>query len=160
MKKLIPGFEFYFAGDDGFIYSDKYLNMKRLSLVNHKNGYTYVQLSLNGKKLLKRVHRLIALAFLGKSELQVNHIDGNKSNNNLSNLEYVSSFDNMKHAHKLNLYNFKGENHNQSTLTNDIVKALRSEFDSGSRIIDISKKYNIKYGHVEKVVKRRIWKHV
>lgn len=61
-------------------------------------GYMTVNLSKNGKSNTKRVHRLVANAFLGESELQIDHIDGNKQNNRLDNLEYVTAKENTNRA--------------------------------------------------------------
>jgi len=72
-------------------------------------GYKTVTLCKNGKRASKNVHRLIAETFLGDSKLDVNHKDGNKLNNNIKNLEYVTKSENIKHAIKNNLFkpNFK-----------------------------------------------------
>lgn len=61
-------------------------------------GYMTVNLSKNGKVNTKRVHRLVANAFLGESNLQIDHIDGNKQNNRLDNLEYVTPKENTNRA--------------------------------------------------------------
>lgn len=65
------------------------------------NGYLYINLYKNSKCKTKRIHRLVAEAFLyNKNKLeQVNHIDGNKLNNNVNNLEWISASDNCKHAY-------------------------------------------------------------
>lgn len=73
---------------------------------NHK-GYRVIRVVDSGKKITKSVHRLVANAFLpivyGKN--QVNHKDGNKSNNNIENLEWCTNQENQLHAIRLGLNN-------------------------------------------------------
>lgn len=70
-----------------------------------KNGYVEVRLCKEGKVTYQRVHRLVAMHFLcGDKSLQVNHKDGNKSNNCIDNLEYVTPKENVIHAHKTGLH--------------------------------------------------------
>lgn len=66
-------------------------------------GYMTVNLCKNGKSNTKRVHRLVAVAFLGESNLQIDHINGNKQDNRLVNLEYVTPKENTKRAWKKGL---------------------------------------------------------
>src|SRR3990167_2851598 len=68
-------------------------------------GYHFVQPYREGVQRRYRVHRLVAAAFIGECppEKEVNHMDGNKSNNSPSNLEYVSHLDNMRHASRMKL---------------------------------------------------------
>lgn len=70
-----------------------------------KKGYLQVALTKEFKTKPCRVHRLVAQAFIpNQNNLpQVNHIDGNKENNNVSNLEWVSNYDNMQHSIKTGL---------------------------------------------------------
>jgi hypothetical protein len=66
------------------------------------SGYHYVSFWADKKNVNRFVHRLVALAFLQRPNedcTQVNHIDGNKLNNNLKNLEWVTQSQNMKHSH-------------------------------------------------------------
>ncbi len=68
----------------------------------------YEQISLltqNGNKKTIRIHRLVANAFITNpyNKAEVNHIDGNKKNNNISNLEWASHSENIKHAYKIGL---------------------------------------------------------
>ena len=66
----------------------------------HKKGYTYVNLSKNGKVSTYRVHRLIAETFIDNPEnkSEVNHKDENKLNNNVNNLEWVTRKENLNYG--------------------------------------------------------------
>jgi len=66
-------------------------------------GYGRVSLYINGKPRCSAVHRLVMEAFYGKSSLCVNHINGNKQDNYIGNLEYVSHAENMAHAARTGL---------------------------------------------------------
>ncbi len=70
-----------------------------------KSLYLKVTLSKNGKQYQKHIHRLVAEAFIENpdNKEQVNHIDANKYNNNLENLEWVTSKENAQHASSLGL---------------------------------------------------------
>ena len=71
-----------------------------------KDGYLYYQLHIGGKIKKINIHRLVAEAFIeGKSDErnEVNHIDGNKTNNTIYNLEWVSRKENIRHAFDNNL---------------------------------------------------------
>lgn len=70
-----------------------------------KRGYVKVQLWRNGKDYTRDVHRLVAISFLGYKEgLEVNHIDGDKSNNRINNLEWCTRKENVQHSVKTGLF--------------------------------------------------------
>ena len=89
-----------------------------------KNGYILVLLYKNNKTQCKKVHRLVAQAFIPNIENkpQVNHIDGNKENNNVNNLEWVTNKENsihawktgLQHKHKGAFLGKSGKEHNKS----------------------------------------------
>ena len=118
----IPGFEgFYKASNKGNIKSvERYVrNGRGLRLIPERNlvqcktntGYLQVHLYKNGFKRDCNVHRVIAMTFLAQEEKEVvNHKDGNKQNNDVSNLEWVSAEENYKHAVSLGLCNNHGSN--------------------------------------------------
>ena len=65
-----------------------------------EKGYLRINVCINGKNKRYRIHRLVAQAFIPNPENkpQVNHIDGNKQNNCVGNLEWVTDEENKKHA--------------------------------------------------------------
>ena len=81
--------------ENGKIYIETKNKCKLTGLTKTKTGY--LRVSVKGKDMY--VHRLVMLAFYGKSDLTVDHIDGNKENNNLNNLEYVTQAENVKRFH-------------------------------------------------------------
>lgn len=93
----------------------------------NKNGQGYFKVSLckNGSVKTGVVHKLVAVAFHGASCLEVNHIDGIKTNNDADNLEYVTSSENHFHAYKNGLMDRKGERHHLHKLNGDAIKNIR-----------------------------------
>lgn len=98
----IPGFN-YSVSDCGRVRNDKTGNIKTPCV--NKHGYYCVNLYKNGEQFAKRIHRLVADAFINNPENKtcVNHIDGNKLNNNVKNLEWVNHSENMLHAFRTGL---------------------------------------------------------
>lgn len=106
MKLIIDNIETdYDIYENGDIYSHKTNTVLKGSLFN--TGYRMVRLTINGKKKAYAVHRLVAETYiLNPNNLPiVNHIDGNKLNNDVSNLEWVSQSQNRKHAIKTGITN-------------------------------------------------------
>jgi len=88
----------------------------------------YYSLCLRNKnKKMHRVSRLVAQAFIPNPENkpEVNHIDGNKKNNVVCNLEWNTASENMLHAFKTGLHNLEGERHPRSKLTQDQVECIK-----------------------------------
>lgn len=91
-------FENYLVDKEGRVYDVS----NRLYLKQHlsKKGYLIVSLKISNKRVTYIVHRLIAETFVSNpyNKPQVNHIDGNKQNNNISNLEWNTVKENIRHA--------------------------------------------------------------
>lgn len=107
--KQIKNFERYYIDRNGVIYDSK-RGMKEICQWIDNVGYKQCVLRNNdNKKCFKRVHRLVAETFISnKYNLpQVNHIDGDKTNNNVDNLEWVSNRENTQHGYDNGLYKFK-----------------------------------------------------
>ena len=75
------------------------------SISINRQGYCVVGMAINKKPRTNLVHRLVLSAFVPNKNNypQVNHIDGNKQNNNVENLEWCTSSQNLKHAYKTGL---------------------------------------------------------
>lgn len=106
--KEITGFPGYQVNKKGEVITLHYLHhniTRKLKPRKSKNGYYSVCLYKDGKAYSKLIHRIVAQTFIPNPDNlpQVNHIDGNKTNNNVNNLEWVSNSDNIKHAIKNNL---------------------------------------------------------
>lgn len=109
----IKDFEEYYIDTNGIIYSTfikgaqgkKDNKMRPLKWSLNKDGYRRVVLSSKGNKKYVTIHRLMAKQFLNNydSNLVVNHIDGNKQNNNINNLEMTTIRGNTRHAWQLGL---------------------------------------------------------
>ena len=101
--KDIKGYEnMYQAGNKGNIKS--LITNRILKASKDKSNYKIVTLCKDGKHSTKTVHRLVAITWLGESKLDVNHKDGNKGNNALENLEFITKSENTRHALKNGLF--------------------------------------------------------
>lgn len=128
------------------------------------NGYKYVTLSSNRKVNHVYIHRAVAEAFLCNCfELpEVNHIDGDKSNNHIDNLEWCTRGENMKHAHKSGLtFSHKGEDSYNAKLTEEKVLKVRELFATGKYMqITLADMFGISRGYIHAIVHRTKWKHI
>jgi hypothetical protein len=109
MKEIyrdLSGYEGYQISNLGNVYSLK--NKKIISYQIINSGYKLVHIYVNNKRHAKTIHRLVAQEFIPNPENKpfVNHKDGNRLNNVLENLEWVTSSENMQHAMSNGLVNF------------------------------------------------------
>ena len=100
--KTIPGTENYAISKSGIVVNK--LTGRTLSPFMTSNGYVCVHLKMSGKQNAL-LHRLVALTYIPNPDgkLQVNHIDGNKMNNSVCNLEWVTPRENCEHAGRMGL---------------------------------------------------------
>jgi len=134
-----------------------------LKLSKHQEGYMRVGLSKDGKHKNMAVHRLVASVFIGspKENLQVNHIDGVKSNNCVSNLEYCTPSENTQHAYRTGLCNSViGENRRDSRLTNEDIPVIRQRLANGESQRSIGKDYGVSGITILRIKNGRNWKHI
>lgn len=132
-----------------------------LSQTTDKKGYKTVLLCKDGKQRTKKVHRLVAQAFIPNNDLlkQVNHKDGNKSNNNVANLEWCDNSYNQKHAYGLGLnLPRKGELNGCHKLTEKDVVEIRQRYGNGYTQRQLSTLYDVAQTTIHRVVNNLSWK--
>ena len=136
--KIIPNYrDKYIITTSGKVYNNfTGVEMKQRLI----KGYPHVGLRYfdgeNSKQKLWKVHRLVAEAFIPKIKGKdlVNHIDGNKTNNNITNLEWVNNSENTTHAIRTNL------------------KKSNWNFELGVQIIKLIEEYGYNYADISKLI--------
>ena len=169
MKKQIIGFEGLYEIDiQGNVYSIARKGTKggKISLI--KDEYFEVVLCKDSKMKRFSLHRLIAIHFIENPNnyVQVNHIDGNKFNNDVSNLEWCSNSQNQIHAYKTGLrISAHGSKNGNSKLSENDIEEIRKIASSSGRYYgrkQLAERYNVSEGHIKDIVtkRRNIWNHV
>ncbi len=163
------GWSRYVISADGQVYSllRNQPTMGRL-LRTHSgpNGYVYIalrkQYGTNGPRRSVALHRLVWLSWRGPvpNKMCLDHIDGNKKNNALSNLEPVTHSENHRRAFRLGLRSMLGEKNPQSKFTTDIVIWIRYAVSFGVSQKRVARLLNTTTGAVNLIVRRKRWNHV
>lgn len=127
----------------------------------NSNGYYRVNLCDKGKRKQYIVQVLMAITFIDKhyrkNKLQCNHIDGDKANNKLSNLEIITKSENEKHAFKIGLKSHKGNNHNRRKINSDDAENIRRLYNLGIDSRDLADRYGLTRGHIYKIKNFETW---
>lgn len=162
---------------DGYenIYSvSNFGNIKRVVISKGTKGLIVLKPIRDGIKRYKEVrlykdsqyknfavHRIVAQAFIGNPNgLHVNHKDGNKGNNGLNNLEYVTPRQNCEHAAMIGLVS-KGEGRWNTKFSNKDILSIRKEYENGNTTQrKLAKKYSVSQYSIACIVNKSSWKHV
>lgn len=138
--KNIDNLEHYFIDRNGKIFSTVRGSAKELKTRTNKRGY--VDIKLKGKTY--KVHRLVALAYIPnpKNLPQVNHLDGNKSNNKVTNLEWADNQQNQLHAWGTGLQPVRHASN--IALTQEIADEIRKEYlETEIGTAELSRKHEV-----------------
>ena len=159
--KELQGYEDrYRISDHGRIWSKQ--KFKCMGERISKTGYVNMSLrQKNSPAKQHTLHRLVAIAFIPNPENkpQVNHIDGDKQNNCVENLEWATCSENIKHAFKLGLRDSKGAKNSQSKLTKEDVLWMR---ENKGKVLqkDMAKRFGVSSKYVSDVICGIYWKHI
>jgi hypothetical protein len=147
-------------------------NMRRIGknvyLKPNNTGKGYSKISLSRKSKIKQVtiHRLVAKNFIPNpdNKPQVNHIDGDKTNNHVDNLEWVSNQENRTHAVENGLHKVTfGEQRYNSILTDDDVRFIKANYQQGRGNMNsnyFAKKYGVHKQTILNIMNGKKWTHI
>lgn len=157
--KPVVGFEgSYEVSDEGQI---RNAHGRPLKPYSTPDVYSRVTLYLRGEKQTLMVHLIVARAFLGRppsAKHQVNHKDGDRANNALSNLEYVTPSENRRHS--VGMIIARGETHNRAKLRPEQVTEMRRLRAEGWKIVPLARRFGVQATTVHNICERVTWKHL
>ena len=132
----------------------------------NSDGYPIVRLSDGGKAVTKTIHRLVGETFIGPlpKGKETNHIDGDKSNPYVGNLEYITPSENQKHAYRNGLrkgIKNKGKKHSQCKLAEGDVLEIRELYDVGGiSQNELAEIYSVSQTHIGQIIRYKRWSHI
>lgn len=126
---------FFLVSSDGKVMVADTMQSARIA--DNGNGYMHVQIMRNCKRYTKYVHRLVAECYLDNPENkpEINHKDGDKKNNNVTNLEWCTRSENQKHSFRIGLHPRTTEKQREAARKNGLksIKALRAGWERWSK---------------------------
>lgn len=141
------------------------LSAAECKVIIDERGYKSVAINVNSNKKCIRIHRILADLFIPRDKnrkLEVNHKDGVKLNNDISNLEWVTHGENVIHAEKMGLFRHpKGEEQINAKLTEKDVIEIREQYHLHNKsAYSISRERGINESHIWSIVNNVWWKHI
>ena len=157
--KVVQDAPMYEVSSDGVFRHRSNSTIKKRYI--NKRGYEYVTLYSDKKsKKTFQAHRLIAKAFLGESQLTVNHKNGIKHDNRVENLEYVTSKENSRHAYWDLDVGPHGEKHHNAKLTEASVAKIWELKDAGLNAYQIAPLIGCTRANICYILRGKAWARV
>lgn len=152
--------DYYTINSDGEVFSDNSGKMRTRNRAGTE--YQIINFStIDGKKKTFRLHRLVLMAFApteGMEDLEVNHIDGNKKNNRLENLEWCTGSENQKHAFQMGLQKArKGEKSNFSKLSQKDIEKIFELRKQGLTHRQIAEEVGCSLSNISYILRGKTW---
>lgn len=154
--KPIVGLEGYYEVSNlGRLKGIKFGTIYKLS--KNRDGYLQTIIKFKGKKIHLYAHKQVAKSFIKNTlnKKTVNHIDGDKNNNKVSNLEWLSQGENLKHAYSVGLMGVKPKKGYKLNIE-DVVFIRQCNLP----VKKLSEKYNVTTKHIKAIRHFRKWKSV
>jgi hypothetical protein len=165
---ILEDFPEYAVTSAGEVVSLKFGKV-RIKKPKFDGRYLFVCLRKDGKGQNRKVHRLVMETFRGKSDLTVNHINGNKTDNRLENLEYCTNKENTNHAWEAGLcertrkaasVRNRGEKSIWAKLNEDQVKEILAMRGSDLTQREVAAQFGIRDSAVSRIWSGKRWKHL
>ena len=123
------------------------------------DGYYQVRLQAGREKVSRKIHRLVALAFIPVIEGKncVNHKDSNRLNNSVDNLEWCTQQENVKHGYDSGSNSNAKERHPQAIYSDDIAKEVRELVAKGNKPKEVASMLGVNYSSVIKIKNNKRW---
>ena len=155
----------YIVSSDGHIYSTKNVGRgeyhKEIRQRKNSDGYMDITVGPNSFRTTRKVHRLVAEAFIPNPDNlpEVDHIDDIRDNNDVSNLQWISRSDNVaKIPHERNSKSKSGEGNSRARLAQHDVQTIRHKYENDNvRISDLAKEYGVGYSTIWNIVHYKTW---
>lgn len=151
----------YSVSSEGRVASRKLGGWRVLRTPLGSTGYPRVNLSVGGVCKSRKVHALVAGAFLGPKPTpkhEINHIDGDRTNNRANNLEWVTRSGNLHHRYDILKHGAaRGEKSGSAKLTEVAVREIRRRRAAGEALKTIAADYGIHRVSVGEVANRKKW---
>lgn len=135
----------------------------RLLTPDASTGYARVTMHSGGKMIRCQVHRLVARAFLDgfMPNRHVNHINGNKLDNRVENLEWVTPRENVLHAWRTGLCKPNlGADHGAAKLNDSAVRSIMHLASRGIEQTLLAEAFGVTHAAVSSIVRGKTWKHI
>lgn len=144
-----------------------YLKKEKLLKPNKNNSKQYWRIAIfydNGVKKIEAVHRLVAKMFIPNLHNYdcVNHLNGDKNNNTVTNLEWCSNQQNMTHRYEVlkKFSNPLGSKSNLAKLNEKEVFEIHKLIKQGDTLVSIAKKFNVCNTTISEIKAGRSWSHL
>lgn len=125
------------------------------------SGYLRFGVSVDGKRRNMYVHAFVLMAFVGPrpNGAEARHLDGNKTNNTLSNLAWGTKQENAADSVRLGVI-VRGAAHKRAVVNEEQVREIKARLRAGDRVVDIARSFGLRPNTVTQIKNGYSWGHI